>query len=302
MLSKSKAILSRNARHLRPKRPNRGILIAFTVVFVIYSIVLLFPFLWIFLNSFKDGIKEFTDNPWGLPHNWKFENYTVLFNMEFNFVEMFVNTIILSAAVPTATCISTVLAAYVMAKYKFKGHRILYAIYLIPMLVAITGTTSALYLLMDNLGLIGYPNGIFAIILMSAGGTGFNFLLVYSLFKTVDNAYMEAARIDGANEFRIFGQIMLPHAMGLVGTLWVLGFIGTWNDYATPKIFLGGDAFTIATGIEEISRMVETADPVMMQNYPAYFAAIILSILPIVIIFFIFQKQIMKISLGGGIK
>ena len=300
MLSKSKALLSRNARHLRPKRQNRGVLLVFTIIFTVYSIVLLFPFIWLFINSFKDGIKEFTDNPWGLPQSWKFENYAMIFQMEnFNVLEMFGNTLILSIAVPTASCLSTTLAAYVMAKFKFKGHGILYAVYLIPMLVAITGTTSSLYMLIDSWGLIGSFTGI---IIMAASGTGMNFLLVYSLFKNVDNAYMEAARIDGANEFRIFGQIMLPHAMGLVGTLWVLGFIGSWNDYVTPKIFLGGDKYTIATGIEKIGNMVETADPIMMQNYPAYFAAIILSILPIIVIFFIFQKQIMKISLGGGIK
>ena len=237
---------------------------------------------------------------WGFPATWKFDNYALIFQMEnFNVLEMFGNTLILSIAIPTMSCLSTVLAAYVMAKFKFRGHGILYAIYLIPMLVAITGTTSSLYMLIDSWGLIGSYTGI---IIMAASGTGMNFLLVYSLFKNVDDAYMEAARIDGASEFRIFGQIMLPHAMGLVGTLWVLGFIGSWNDYATPKIFLGGDKYTIATGLEKIGNMVETADPIMMQNYPAYFAAIILSILPIVIIFFIFQKQIMKISLGGGIK
>ena len=201
MLSKSKALLSRNARHLRPKRQNRGVLLVFTIIFTVYSIVLLFPFIWLFINSFKDGIKEFTDNPWGLPQSWKFENYAMIFQMEnFNVLEMFGNTLILSIAVPTASCLSTTLAAYVMAKFKFKGHGILYAVYLIPMLVAITGTTSSLYMLIDSWGLIGSFTGI---IIMAASGTGMNFLLVYSLFKNVDNAYMEAARIDGANEFRI---------------------------------------------------------------------------------------------------
>jgi ABC-type glycerol-3-phosphate transport system permease component len=98
---------------------------------------------------------------------------------------------------------------------------------------------------------------------------------------------------------------MLPHAMGIIGTNWVLGFIGTWNDYVTPRIFLGKGYMTIATGLEKIHMLVtdvgEFADT-FMNNYPLYFAAIILSIIPIIILLLVFQKQIMKISLGGGIK
>ena len=102
---------------------------------------------------------------------------------------------------------------------------------------------------------------------------------------------------------RTFFQVMLPHAMGIIGTNWVLGFIGTWNDYITPKIFLGRDYYTIATGLEQIHTWVTgTGIDLFINNYPLYFAAIILSILPIILLLVIFQKQIMKISLGGGIK
>lgn len=282
---------------------DRGIKITFTVIFSLFSALLLFPFFWIVLNSFKNGYSEFSSNSWGLPKRWVFENYTVLFNLDtadVNFIDMFTNTIILCLIVPTCGQISTILAAYVMAKYKFKGQKILYAIYILPMLVSITGTVTSTFLLLEKWGMIYNYWGIIA---MSCGGTGFNFLMMFSLFKSVNNAYMESARMDGAGHFRTFFQIMLPHVMGLVGTMWILGFVGVWNDFTTPAIFLGSDHYTIATGVNYIGELVEaSANEVMFNNYPAYFASIVISLLPVVIIFLIFQKQIMKMSLGGGIK
>ena len=282
-------------------RQDRGIKITFTVIFTIFSLLILFPFAWILLNSFKNGFDEFSSSSWALPKKWMFSNYTLVFTYEeFNIVNMFINTLILCFIVPTVGQISTILAAYVMAKYKFKGQKILYVVYILPMLVSITGTLTSTFLLLEKWGLLYNFAGI---IVMSCGGTGFNFLMMYSLFKGVSDTYSEAATIDGAGHFRIFGQIMLPHVMGLAGTMWILGFIGVWNDYTTPKIFLGEDYLTIATGVEKIGELVEeTVTSGLANNYPAYFAAVILSLIPVVTLFFIFQKQIMKMSLGGGIK
>ena len=167
------------------------------------------------------------------------------------------------------------------------------------MLVSITGTLSSTYLLLEKWNMIGNYWGI---IVMSCGGVGMNFLMLFSLFKGVDNAYMESARIDGAGHFFTFFKVMLPHVMGLVGTMWVLGFVGVWNDYTTPRIYLGEEYLTIATGVKAIEDLVETADPYLTNNYPAYFAAVVISLIPVVTIFLLFQKQIMKMSLGGGLK
>ena len=289
----------KNTKHMR--RPYSRVLIVFSIIFAIYSLILLFPFFWVFINSFKNGFNEFKINSWSLPEKWMFSNYTEVFKLDqFNVVEMFFNTILLCLIVPTMSVLSTTLAAYVMAKYKFPGRKFLYVIYILPMIVSIAGTTTSVYILLDNWGLTGTFGSI---ILLSCAGTGMNFLLVYAVFKNISDTYAEAARIDGAGDYRIFFQVMVPQAMGIIGTLWILGFIGSWNDYATPKIFLGSDYYTIATGLEKIKALIEKGGNIqLLHNYPVYFAAIIISMLPVVIIFLIFQKQIMKISLSGGLK
>lgn len=287
------------------KRQDRVVLIVFSVIFAIYTFVLLFPFFWILLNSFKDKM-EFAKDTWSLPSKWMIENYGQLFQLQrykFDVFEMFKNSLILCLIVPTMSTISTTMAAYVMAKYKFKGRGALFFVYIIPMIVSIAGTASSTLRLFEALGFSEMP--FVGIAFMSASGTGLGFLLIHAIFKSTSDTYMEAARIDGAGHLRIFFQVMLPHAMGIIGTNWILGFIGTWNDYITPRIFLGKGYMTIATGLEKIHSLVsdvgEYAD-VFMNNYPLYFAAIIVSIIPIIILLVTFQKQIMKISLGGGIK
>lgn len=289
----------------KSKRQDRVILIVFASIFAIYTFVLLFPFYWILINSFKDKF-QFSQDTWSFPTTWMFSNYSQLFNLQrykFDVFEMFKNSLILCLIVPTMSTISTTLAAYVMAKYKFKGRNALFFVYLIPMIVSIAGTASSTLRLFDALGFSEMP--FVGIAFMSASGTGLGFLLIHAIFKSTSDTYMEAARIDGAGHLRTFFQVMLPHAMGVIGTNWVLGFIGTWNDYITPRIFLGKGYMTIATGLEKIHTLVtdvgEYAD-VFMNNYPLYFAAIIVSIIPIIILLVAFQKQIMKISLGGGIK
>ena len=93
--------------------------------------------------------------------------------------------------------------------------------------------------------------------------------------------------------------------MGIVGTIWVIGAIGAWNDYATPKIYLeDNEIYTIALGIQKIqSKVLATnGDAFFRNNFPVFYAAIIISLIPVIIVFLIFQKRIMALSLGGGIK
>ena len=278
-------------------------LIALFVFFCFYAFLILFPYLWILANSFKNGYEEFIMNPMGLPEKLMFDNYLAIFNLEgFSVVRMFSNSLILCFVCPTLSCISCVTAGYVMAKYNFVGKKIIYTLYLLPMVISICGTTMATYTLLDGWNLIG---NFASLMILSCGGTGMSFLLMHALFVNVSDTYIEAAEIDGAGYFTVFFKVMLPHALGLVGTLWIMAFIGQWNDYAGARIFLGiePEYATIATGLQYLYvQVTATADPQYINNYPMYYAAVIVTVIPMVVLFLCFQKQIMKLSLGGGIK
>lgn len=293
-VSVSAAKLKKTDRGAKRNPAHKKVLIVFLIIFIVYSSILAFPFLWMIFNSFKDKT-EFFHSQWTLPTQFRIENYIEIFRV-FDLGEMILNSVILCVACPTVSIISTSFAAYALAKFRFRLNRFFFGMSLVPMVVQIAGGMSALYLLMLNIGLFDTHLGI---ILMSAGGMGMNFLLVYGVFKNVSDTYMEAATIDGAGYWRTFLTIMLPQASGILGTLWVLGFIGQWNDYGTVAIFLPSHQ-TISTGIKYIGDNITAGEYVL--DYPKYFAAIIITALPVVLLFLFFQDSIMRISLGGGLK
>ena len=269
-------------------------LIVTCVIFCIYTVVLIFPEIWLLVNSFKDFV-EFSDSPWGLPQTIQWSNYKFIFE-NFAMGEAFVNSIILCLACPTAGIISTTFAAYALSRFEFRGKKVLYFIHILPMLVCITGSSSTLYIFFNDLGIY---DTFFSLIWSSAGGVGMNFLLVYSVFKNVSRTYMEAAEIDGAGDFTVFVKIMLPQAIGIIGTLWMLSFIGSWNEYASYQLFLPSHP-TVSTALVFIQTNVTSG--IYANHYPEFFAAIMISIIPVIAIFLVFQEQIMQMSLGGGIK
>lgn len=273
-------------------------LIVTCVIFCIYAVLLIFPEVWILVNSFK-GFKEFSDSAWGLPKKWEWSNYTAIFkeqNEELNLGAAFMNSLILCICCPTAGVASTTFAAYALSKFDFRGRKTLYFIHILPMMVCIMGGTATVYNFYNKLNIY---NTFFALIWSSTGGTGMNFLLVYGVFKNVSKTYMEAAEIDGASDWTVFFRIMLPQAFGIIGTLWMLSFIGSWNEYASYQLFLPSKP-TISTVL--VKMQDNYTKGANAGNYPKMFAAIIVSIIPVVALFLVFQEQIMSLSLGGGIK
>lgn len=267
------------------------------VVFFIYAASLIFPFIWMFLNMFKTNA-EFFQDVWSWPKDFSngWINLKTVLNrkmMGSNVWEMtlrsfFIATIGTLLSLASASCV-----AYVVAKFKFFGRNALYILAVMVMVVPTIGSTSATYKLIGDLGL--YDN-ILALILLYSGGFGFQFLLLYGAFKSISWSYAESAYIDGANELTVFIRIMLPMVLPSLIPLGILNFIGFWNDYYTPFLYLKNNP-TLAVGLQAyVNQMQYDA------NWPALFALMLFSMLPIIIIFIAFQKQIMTNVTTGGLK
>ncbi len=283
---------------------HKKVLIAFCVIFSIYTLALFFVFGWIFLNSFKTK-QEYWGSIYAFPKSFSLKNYVAVWNYQeegggdLSFVSMFQNSLILCLVLPTVNCFVTSITAYTLAKFNFKGKSWIYFVHILPMMFTLSGTQASTYILLDKMQLV---DSIAGLAVMNTGVSGMNFLLVYGTYKNISNTYMEAAEIDGAGDFRIYFQIILPQAMGIIGTLWMFGFISTWNDYATVNLFLYSRP-TIAVGLEWLrTEFMQDKQGGGGANYPMYYAALVISLLPIIILFMLFQEQIMKLSLGGGIK
>lgn len=290
----AKMRMKRRAENDGPRRDpsHRAVLWVTFVFFTIYAITLVLPLVWVFINSLRNKL-DFFDSPFSVGEViWS--NYAEIFKF-FNLGEMFFNTATLVAVIPIAGLFTTVCAAYAVAKFQFRSRGLIYGIAISVMFIPTSGSLVTMYKLMSDSRLIDTYLGM---IVMSLGGFGFNFLLLHGVFRGVSETYAEAAHIDGAGYWRTFIQIILPQVMPTLSALWVLAVIGCYNDYTGPYLFYSSHP-TVATGLKELEDGMKN---IYVLDYPKLFAAIIVTTLPMILLFILSQKQIIKLNLGGGLK
>lgn len=267
--------------------------IMFTL-FVLYAISLLFPFLWCLMNSFK-GMQEFFYNVNGLPEKWYFDNWknslTLSIDNNITIPQMYLNSVILTVGCTFFSMFSCSATAYVLTKFDFYGKSAIYTAAIVIMMIPTMGSMAAMYRLYNTIGLINTYTGIF---LTAMGGFGSGFLLLYGFYRNLSWTYAEAAQIDGAGHFRIYFGIMLPMAVPALTAVGILTGIGFWNDYFTVYMYAPGKA-NIAYGIQRISSEAGA-------DLPQVFAAMMLSVIPVLVVFACFQKTIMQNTAVGGVK
>ncbi|MDR1093494.1 MAG: carbohydrate ABC transporter permease [Clostridiales bacterium] len=279
------------------KSGNTAILTFFLVVFLLYAFTLVFPFVWIFYNSFKNKL-DFWDNPMGLPARWSPGNYINVFKVlsadNFNLSNMFFNSFTLLVGQVAAALFVCVCAAYVVSKYKFPGRTAVYFIAILIMFIPTTGSLVVYYTLMQDLRF--YDNYL-GMIVSHASGFGFGFLILYGFFKSISWSYAEAAFIDGAGSFTVFFRIMLPMAKSVLVALAVLNSIGVWNDYMGQMLFYPSHP-TVAVGLQNLSQSIVKYE----SEYPLFFCAILICTIPVIALYASCQKIIVKNTMAGGLK
>lgn len=281
-------------------RPYLSDKIIFSVVFVfftVYAISLLYPFFWAFMSSLKTPSEYFRD-AFALPQDWLFSNYgTALSQLEANgvsFWQMTWNSLWYTGAAIAVSIFILSLFSYTVAKYNFRMRPFLIGLNMFLMLIPIMGSMPAAYRLYHTYGIVNSP--IFVIV-TSTGGFGANFLILTSYYRNLSWSYAEAALIDGANDFTVYFRIMLPMAMGPLSCMILTAFIGRWNDYLTPLMYLESYP-TLSSGLYTYRQIsVER-----FGTYPVFFAGALVSMLPVLVLYTAFHKTIMENLLGGGLK
>lgn len=264
------------------------------VVFVLYAVSLLVPFLWMIMNMFKD-VGEFNGgNYFGFPKTLRLKNLATVLNFTANgqkVYEMFFMSIITTFLGTFIHVFFSTVTAYCVAKYDFPGKKAILAVAIFTMVLPIVGTLPAQVQMMETFGI---NNSLIGVLFLYSGCFGFNFILLHGSFESISWTYAEAAEIDGAGRFQILFQIMMPLAKGAIISVAVLQAIGIWNDYSTPYLFLGQKQ-TLVVGLQILQAE-------MKEQFPLIFSAIIVTILPIFVLFACFEKTIMENTVAGGLK
>lgn len=277
-------------------RSEKVIILVASILFMIYAILLIFPFAWCFFNSFKSR-SDFIFNTWGLPEKFVWQNYIDCFYMTYNdvaIIGMFKNSIIFTVGCTIISLFFCSATSYTITKYHFFGRNFFYTFTFIMMLVPAMGATAANYKLYNELHIYDTYIGIF---IGSMGGFGGAFLFLYGFYKNLSWSYAEAAFIDGAGHFITYFKIMLPMAMPAIIAIGIMNAIGVWNDYFTFYLYAPSKV-TIAVGINGLSELNKAGK----ISFPQLFAAMIISMIPVVVIYSIAQKFIVENTTIGGVK
>lgn len=286
---KSKSILEKH------EGGDKVLFIIVFAIFFIHSLSLIFPVLYLLMNSFKDANAYF-DNPMAWPTKFNFDNYARAFSSfqvgDSNFFTLLFNSLWYVGLTALAEVIAPMSVGYCLARYEFKGKGILYAVVLFSLTIPIVGTGAAGIRLLGNLGL--YDNPLNKVVNLANGFTA-PFLVFYGFFKSVSKEYSEAAAIDGAGPFTIYFKIIVPQAFPIIITFLITGFIAAWNDYESVLLYFPSWN-TISSGLFAYKENNARAD------FPLYYAGLVIAMIPTITIFSIFSKKIMTSISFGGIK
>ena len=278
---------------LKTSRLHKGIFAVVSALFFLYMLTLIFPFVWMLLNSLKTNMDFFKDI-WSLPEKPLLSNYVNVWD-QMNLLVYFGNSIKLTLLGTLASILTASMASYVIAKYKFKLSKLLYTMAIVVMLIPSIGTIAALYKFMISTHLFNTHLGL---VLLYSGGFGFNFILLYGFFKSVSWSYAEAGFVDGASDAQVFLRIMLPQARPGIIAVAIIQGINVWNDYFNPYMFLQDKSkMPLAVGIYNLVQEQSYA-----ADWPKLFAAMIVATVPVLIVYAIFSNTIIENTVAGGLK
>ncbi|GLV14910.1 sugar ABC transporter permease [Alicyclobacillus hesperidum] len=274
-----------------------------TVVLLVLAFYFLIPVVWILIASTKTQTELSSTGIFSFPeHIVLWENLKLLFTYSGGvYVRWFVNSIIYAGSVAICTCVICSMAGYALAKHKFRGRNITFFVILASMMIPGTVTAIPLFVVEQPLHLVDtYLGVIFPLI---ASPFGVYFLRIY-IRDVVPNEMIEASKVDGASEGRTFWVIVLPIIRPALSTLFLISFIGTWNNFFLPLVLLHNQSlYPLPVGIESLLSLINTA--AANQSIPLYQLVItgsLISIIPMIVGFVIFRKHIVTGLTQGSIK
>lgn len=273
------------------------------VLLIAYSLSLLLSLYWALLTSFKSRGDFRYNKLFQFPKEWEWENFKVVFEQmsvpdtsgriprQVFFPEMLWNSIWLPITVTLVTLLVRVSSAYVLAKYKFRGNEIVYAVVFFAMVIPISNTLPAFLKMLRTLGIYDKPISIY---LMNMNLMDTAFLVLYAGYKNLSWEYAEAAIVEGASHMRIMFQIMIPLMAPIISTYFLLGVVGMWNDYGVNLQFLR------STPMVSYGLYYYFSTPTKTFSKPIQLAASVLVTAPMLLLFVMFKDKFMgNLTLGG---
>lgn len=307
-----------NKENISPnKKTRRKVSIYEIVIFTILAVlalIMLTIFGYAILSTFKTT-KELNKYPLKLPQEWKFDNYVHMWDYfyvnndvntanPYGYFEMFGVSLLYAGGSAFFQTACTAVVAYCTAKYKGFISTLVFNTVLVTMALPIVGGMASLLQVMEWLKLYNVTDGapVYGMWIMKFGFNSMYYFIFYAAFNSLSWEYAESAFIDGANHFTAFFRIMLPLISSLIGAVFLLLFIGYWNDFETPYVFMRTPTLSIGLYAALNGWSVNSSGEGMALDWAQKSITGIMVFLPIFAVFIIFRNKIMGNLTEGGIK
>ncbi|MCG5211718.1 carbohydrate ABC transporter permease [Streptosporangium sp. KLBMP 9127] len=273
------------------------------IVLLVWTVLVAVPIVWTFLASIKTEVE--LDDAWSLPAVPRFDNYARAWEQA-HIGQYMLNSILVVAFGVAGTMLLGSMAAYVLSRYRFRGSRLLYLLFVSGLAFPVYLALTPLFFVVQNMGtvpVIGQFIGLNShgglVLVYIAYSLPFTVFFLAAFFRTLPTAVAEAALVDGASHTRVFFQIMLPMAKPGIVSITIFNILGQWNQYQIPLVLLAGakEKWVLTQGIADISTAAGYD-----ADWAALFAALSMAILPMLIVYTIFQRQIQAGLTAGALK
>ena len=259
-------------------------------VLIFVALLAIVPFVWMFLASFKT-FKDLVSNPGMLPTVWTTKNYIEIAS-RVNFPAAFLNSIIAATTVTAATLLTSAALGYIFAKYRFWGKEALFFILLATMMVPFAVVLVPLYLTITGFGLANNLGGI----IITGFWSAFGMFMMRQFMETIPSELIDAARIDGASEWRIFFQIILPLSGAPLAALGIFAFLANWDSFLWPLVVLNSpEKQTLPLVLAGLRNLWWT-------RYEMWSAGSMLTVIPVMIIYAVASRYFIRGIAMTGLK
>ncbi|MFC8495310.1 carbohydrate ABC transporter permease [Streptomyces sp. NPDC057235] len=263
-------------------------------ILILWAVMVVMPLLWAVMTSFKTDRAIFT-SPWSLPDRLHFENWSRAWT-EAHMSDYFLNTVLVVGGSLIGTLLLGSMAAYVLARFEFPGNRFIYFLFIGGMSFPIILALVPLFYVMQNMALLNTLHGL--ILVYIAYSLPFTVFFLTAFFRTLPTSVAEAAFVDGASHTRTFFQVMLPMAKPGLISVGIFNFLGQWNQYLLPTVLnTEPERKVLSQGLVQLA-----VSQGYKGDWSGLFAGLVMAMLPVLVAYIVFQRQVVAGLTAGAVK
>lgn len=262
------------------------------LLLTLWAVTTIFPFVWVILNSFKPSAEVLTSS-FSLPKEFTMQNYQTAFS-RLNVLNAYKNSLIISCSVTVGVMLLSALMSFGLSRYQFRGKKTVHSLIIASLMFPVFSTIIPVFRMIVSWGLLN--NNIAVILPQIAGNLSFATIVMIGFMQSIPIEMEEAAYMEGANVFQVFRRIIVPLCKPSLSTVAIFSFLWSYNDLFVQNIMIRDNTkFPVSTLLQQISSLYGT-------DFGLMAASVTIIIVPVVIVYILLQKNIVKGLTAGAIK